>query len=235
MVILGFDIEASNLSANFGILLTFGSKVVGKGKPEVLNILDYMGKDGDLIKAEKKLLKDVSKRMLDADVWLGHYSQRYDLPFLNSRLLYHRLPVLPANAPHLDTWKIARNRLKLSSNRLNTISEFLNTLDEKNKIKPEEWIRAMCGHRPSMNYIVEHNRRDVLVLEEVYELLKPLVLDHPHKGLLDGRGGCGICGAPPEKQQKRGYHRTRTRVYARFQCQGCGGWHKSPKPIKVLS
>ena len=232
MRILAFDIEASNLSADFGIILCVGFKEVGGAPPEVYNILDYT-KDGDLIKAEKRLLRDVSIRLLDSDVWLTHYGTWYDIPFINSRLLYHKLPILPPNYAHLDTWKISRNRLKLRNNRLITISEFLGTADEKNAIKPEQWLRSLGGHRPSMTYIVDHCRRDVLVLEEVYQRLKPLVLDHPNRGLIDGRGGCGVCG--DQKLQKRGYHITRTRKYQRFQCTACGSWSKGTKPILILT
>ena len=232
MRILAYDIEASSLSADFGIVLCVGFKEVGNGnKAEVYNILDYS--KGDLIKAEKELLKDVSSRLLDCDVWLTHYGTWYDNLFINTRLLYHGLPILPPNFAHLDTWKIARNRLKLRNNRLITISEFLGTKDEKNAIKPEQWIRALGGHKASMDYIVEHCRRDVLVLEEVYQKLKPLVLDHPNKGLIDGRGGCGVCGA--EKLIKRGYHITRTRKYQRYQCQGCGAWSKGVKPLVIIT
>jgi len=230
--ILSWDIEASGLNADFGIVLCVGFKEVGGGKPVVLNILDYAN-DGDLIRAEKKLLKDVYTRLLDCDVWLTHFGTWFDINFVNSRLIYHRLPIIPPNFNHIDTWKIAKNRLKLRNNRLITISEFLGTEDEKNAIKPEQWIRAMGGHRPSMNYIVEHCRRDVLVLEEVYNIIKPLVLDHPNKGLIDGRGGCAICGE--NKLQKRGYHVTRTRKYQRFQCQGCGGWSKGTKPVEIAA
>jgi uncharacterized protein YprB with RNaseH-like and TPR domain len=232
--ILALDIEASNLSADFGIILSFGSKVIGdKHSLSVLNILDYTGEDKDLIKAEKRMLRDVCEVMLEADVWLGHYACYYDIPFINTRLLYHSLPILPPNFALIDTWRISRNRLKLRNNRLVTISEFLKTTDEKNSIKPEQWIRALGGHRPSMDYIVDHNRRDVLVLEEVYNILRPLVLDHPSRGLVDGRGGCGVCGV--EKLQKRGYHITRTRRYQRFQCRNCGAWSKGIKPLQILT
>lgn len=231
MKILSMDIEASNLSADFGIVLTFGSKIVGVGRPDVLNILDYCGNSRDLIRAEKRLLKDVSKVMLASDVWLTHYGTWYDLPFINSRCLYHGLPVLPPSYAHIDTWKIAKNRLKLRNNRLNTIQEFLRLPSEKNAIKPEQWIRALGGHKASMDYIVEHNRRDVLVLEEAYMRLRPLILDHPSKGLIDGRGGCGVCGS--NKLQFRGYHVTRTRKYRRMQCQECGAWSKSSKPVEI--
>lgn len=233
MRILAFDLEASNLAADFGIVLTFGAKTVGEEDLKVLNILDYVDRSGDLIKAEKRMLKDACEIMLDADVWLGHYACYFDIPFLNTRLLYHNLPVLPANFALIDTWKISRNRLKLRNNRLATISDFLKTLDEKNAILPEQWLRALGGHRASMNYIVEHNRRDVLVLEEVYMRLRPLVLDHPNRGLVDGRGGCSVCGS--EKLQKRGFHITRTRKYQRYQCQKCGAWSKGTKPIQILT
>lgn len=229
MNILAFDIEASNLAADFGIVLCCGFKTVGEGRAFVLNVLDYPG--NDLIAKERNLLKDVSKVLLTADVWLGHFSTYYDLPFINTRLIYHHLPVLPANFSMIDTWKISRNRLKMRNNRLITISEFLGTEDEKNAIKPEQWIRALGGHRASMDYIVEHCRRDVVVLEEVYGRLRPLVLDHPNRGLIDGRGGCSVCGA--HQLQKRGFHVTRTRKYQRFQCTKCGAWSRGLKPLVI--
>lgn len=230
MRILAWDIEASSLNADFGIVLCVGFKEVGKGKPQVLNILDY-AHGGDLIKAEKQLLKDVTKRLLDSDVWLTHFGTWYDINFVNSRLIYHKLPIIPPNYNHIDTWKISKNRLKLRNNRLITISEFLGTEDEKNAIRPEQWIRAIGGHRQSMAYIVEHCRRDVLVLEEVYDRIKPLVIDHPNKALFDGRGGCAICGG--NKLQRRGSHVTRTRKYHRYQCQDCGRWSTGTKPIEI--
>lgn len=233
MKILGFDIEASNLSADFGIVLCCGFKEVGKRGTDVLNILDYVkdGDRGDLIKAERRLLVAMCERLLDADVWLGHFACYYDIPFINTRLLYHKLPIIPANFALIDTWKISRNRLKLRNNRLVTVSGFLETTSEKNAIKPEQWLRALGGHRPSMDYIVEHCRRDCEVLVETYERLKPLVLDHPNRGLIDGRGGCSICGGT--KLHARGFHVTRTRKYQRYQCQSCGGWSKGTKPIEV--
>lgn len=227
MRILSWDIEASNLAADFGIVLCVGFKEVSKGKPQVLNILDFPGKD--LIARERNLLIAVSKQLLDCECWLTHFGTYYDLPFVNTRLLYHKLPILPPNFAMIDTWKISRNRLKMRNNRLVTISEFLGTKDEKNAIKPEQWIRALGGHGPSMDYIVEHCRRDVLVLEEAYLRLRPLVLDHPRSVL--GADKCGVCGG---KYHRRGFAVTRTRKYHRVQCSSCGHWDKETKPIEVL-
>ena len=234
MKITAWDIEASNLAADFGVVLCVGFKDVGGKKAEVIDILDYVneGEGFNLIKAERRLLKAVSERLLESDVWLTHFGTHYDLPFVNTRLLYHGLPVLPPKFAMLDTWKISRNRLKLRNNRLITISEFLGTEDEKNAIKPEQWLRALSGHKQSMAYIVEHCRRDVEVLEEVYNRLRPLVLDHPNRNLITPGGGCSVCGS--KSVQKRGFHITRTRKYQRFQCQGCGAWSKGLKPVEVV-
>lgn len=223
--ILAFDIEASNLSADFGIVLCVGFKEVGVGAAEVLNILDYRDESGDLIEAEKRLLIEVSSKLIhDGDIWLTHYGTWYDIPFINTRLLYHRLPVLPANHTHIDTWKVSRNRLKLRSNRLVTISDFMGTDEQKNSIKPEQWLRALGGHRESMDYIVEHCRRDCEVLEEVYYRIRPLVLDHPHMGGAKW-GACRFCGN--QTLVSRGSRLTRTRRYKRLQCTTCGGWDRS--------
>ena len=228
--LLAYDIEASNLNADFGIVLCVGFKWVGAPArtTQVLNILDYPGKN--LIEKEKHLLVAVSEAFNTAEAVLGHFSTYYDLPFLNTRLLYHRLPVLPPQVAQVDTWKVARYRLKLRNNRLKTISEFLGTREEKNAIKPEQWILALGGHRPSMAYIVEHCRLDVIVLEEAYHRLLPLVTDHPN-GRSDRLGGHTCPNCRSTNAQCRGVHLTRTRRYQRYQCQDCGAWSKAPKPM----
>lgn len=228
MNLVAWDLETSNLSASFGSIICAGFKTVGEGKPVVLDISQY---SGDILQAEKKLVKDLSEVLLDADCWLTWFGTYFDIPYLNTRLLYHNLPVLPANFAHIDGWKTAKNRLKLGNNRLNTVQQFLNLDDEKTHIKGEMWILALSGNKKAMKYLVDHCYQDVLVLEQAYERLKPLIIDHPNRGLLDGRGGCGICGG--EKLQKRGFHITRTRKYQRFQCQDCGSWSKGTKPIEV--
>ncbi len=228
--ILSWDLECSSLNADFGLILTMGYKTVGKGKPVVLNILDYRDKTGDLIKAEKKLLQAISEVLLDSDCWLTHFGTWYDIPFVNSRLIYHNLPILPPTHPHVDTWKISKKHLKLRNNRLITISEFLGTEDEKDAIRPEAWIRALGGNKEAMGVIVEHNRRDVLVLEEVYNRIKPLLGDHPSVAIMDGREGCKNCGE--NRLQKRGFHVTASRKYQRYQCQSCGAWSRDTKAMK---
>lgn len=229
MRILVWDIEASNLSADFGIVLCVGSKFVGKPKVTIPTILDFVRpNDRSLLTAEKRMLRAVSKALIDSDAWVTHFGTHYDIGFVNARLIYHGLPPIPANHPHIDTWKISRYKLRLSSNRLATISTFLKTGDEKNKIKPEQWLGALSGNKAAMAYIAEHCRLDVLVLEEVYLRLRPLMTNHPR----GGGGECHACGS--KRLRSEGWRLTTTKRYRRVQCKDCGAWGHDTKSVKPL-
>lgn len=210
------------------MILCVGFKPVGTGRAEVWDVSQY---GNDYIKAEKKLLVDASAKLMEADTWLTWFGTYYDIPFINSRLLYHRLPVLPASHPHIDGWRTAKNRLKLRNNRLNTVQDFLGLENEKNAVKGPEWIRAMTGDKKALKYITDHCKRDVLVLEEAYNVLRPLIVDHPYRDVGKDQV-CPICGEA--ELQKRGYHLTKTRKYQRYQCQNCGSWSKATQPVSKL-
>ena len=230
MNILSWDIESSNLNADYGMVLCVGFKTIGSGKAEVISIDDY---EGSLFQREKQLLKDVTKRLLEAECWLTWFGTYFDIPFVNSRLLYHRLPVLPANFSHIDGWRTAKNRLKLRNNRLLTVQDFLGLATEKDAVKGPTWIKALAGDKASLRYVIEHCRKDVKVLEEAYLLLRPLIVDHPNSNLVGKDGGCPACGA--DALQKRGWHVAKTRRFQRYQCQKCGCWSKGAKADKVAT
>ncbi len=219
MRILAFDIEASSLNADFGVILTFGYKYVGRGTVRVL----CLPPGPDLLRAERQLLQQIRPILLDTDVWLTHYGTRYDVPMINSRLLYHRLAPLPP-LPHIDTWRVAKTQLKLHSNRLLAVQTHLQLPVSKNAIRPEAWLRALGGHRPSLRTIATHNRRDVLVLEAAYLRLRSVIRPHPTRSVFDPAAGCPTCGSP--RLQRRGVHVTRTRTYHRYACQVCGTWSR---------
>ena len=233
MKITVWDIEASSLNASFGMLLTVCCGDVGEKKIDSYNLLDYKRRGETIFDAERKLLIDVSARLLEADVWLGWYSKKYDLPFVQSRLIKHHLPILPHNFPHIDGWMTAKYRLKLPSNRLATVQDFLGVEHSKTKIDPDSWLLAMSGDKEAMEVILHHNKLDIEVLREVYDRIKPLITDHPHRGLVGPAVECGICAS--SRMQRRGFHLTRTRKYQRYQCQECGAWTRGTKPVMIVS
>lgn len=226
MKLIAWDIESTNLKADYGRMLCFGWKEVGgRPKARVTSIADYPKFKNDPTD-DKALVKEASKILTEADAWLTWYGKRFDVPFVNSRLIQHGLPPLPP-IPHIDGWMVARSKLKLHSNRLASVCAFLG-LEEKTPINQHIWVRATAGHLPSIRYVIEHCRQDVAVLEQCYEPLRPLIDQHPNRSLADGwEDGCPACGS--KRVTRQGTRLSKTRTYPRFQCQNCGMWLRGTK------
>jgi hypothetical protein len=225
MRIRAWDIESTNLKADYGRILCFGWKDVGKGKTRVISVMDYPGFEDDPTD-DGPLVKDIAKILTDSECWLTWYGSRFDVPFVNSRLLQHKLAPLPP-VPHIDGWKVASAKLKLHSNRLASVCAFLG-VEDKTPIDQHQWVRATAGHRPSLRYVIAHCKQDVAVTEQAYIPLRPLIDSHPNMGLSDGHpNACGACGS--RRLTRQGFRQSKTRTYARFQCQDCGMWLRGLK------
>jgi hypothetical protein len=82
----------------------------------------------------------------------------------------------------------------------------------------------MAGNKNSLNYVAKHNRQDIVVLEQVYDKLRPTMRNHPNVNIVSGKmDACPICGTKG-KLQKRGFHIARVSKKQRYQCTSCGGW-----------
>lgn len=225
--IIGWDLEATNLTANFGYILCFGYKVFGEGKPRIISITDFPLFKKDCTN-DREVVKAAAEILSTADAWCTWYGKGFDVPLLNSRLIFHGMKPLPP-VPHIDGWWIARFKMRLNSNRLATVSAFLE-VSEKTPLTGPKWIRAAAGHKPSIKYVTEHCAQDVVVLEEVYTRIRPLCSGHPNMALIvRDPDACPVC-AVSGKMQKRGFSVTPTTINQRYQCQSCGAWSKAPLP-----
>lgn len=170
------DLEMSNLDADFGQVLC-GVIKAENGKAKVFRFDEqrkydpvkrpqYM--DAELVVAIRDEIESH-----DGDIVVTWNGKKFDLPFLDARLLaagerrLHR-PL------HHDALYSSRFGLKLSSNRLDTVGRFLDVPVQKTLIEGRYWIPALRGHRPSMDYIVQHCILDVEVLQQVHVRLKGL-------------------------------------------------------------
>lgn len=217
-----FDIEASNLSADFGHTLSFAGKALGDKKVFAKTILQFPQKD---IIDDRGLVIAARDWLAEADIWVSWYGSRYDVPFLNSRLIHWNEQVLPP-IPHVDLWRVSRYRLHIHSNRLESAAMFLG-VNSKTKLDGNVWVRASVGDPKAMRYILKHNIEDVFTLERAYRKMRSLVPVHPNVTLTaeaDGIRRCPTCGS--DQLQKRGYSIAQSRKYPRFACKGCGSWSR---------
>ena len=219
--ILFYDIEATNLNADFGYILCIGYKWFGEKKAHVISINDFKQFEKKRT-CDREILKAFSWIIKHADMVVYQYGCRYDEPFINTRCLIHNLPPIP-RVKFLDTWKVARERLKLHSNRLATMIEAFNIKEKKTPLNGPIWIDAGAGYPKAIEYVKKHCLQDVLSLELVYMKIRALSEKyHPSVPMMMGKSyGCVYCGS--EKIVKFGYAYTNKQCIQRLRCKVCGG------------
>lgn len=207
-------------------------KKLGQKTVNVRSVADYAAYKKDPTD-DKQLLEEVRDVLSDAGAWVTWYGQGFDQKFVNSRLTLHGLSPLPP-VPHIDGWRIAREKLLLHSNRLASVSSFLG-IEEKTPLSGPIWVKAGAGNQTALNYVIKHCKQDVVVLEQAYERIKHLATSGPNIAVITGNSGadsCPRCGVEG-RLQRRGSRIASAVKYQRFQCQACGAWsHGRPERIK---
>lgn len=225
--VIVYDIESTNLHADFGYCLAFGYKELG-GETKVLSVLDYPDAFGEDPTNDQELMRDAHRVLDGADAVVTFYGKEFDQKFLNSRMILADLSPLPPLGPaHVDLYYTAKHNLALHSNRLASVADFLGCPMKKTPLSGPTWVKASAGHKKSIKYVKEHCTRDVDILAWVYEKLKPFVRTHPT--LFGGVDKCHICGSG--RLQRRGITVTLKRPKQRVQCQNCGTWSLREIPV----
>src|ERR1700686_4347153 len=118
-----FDLETTNLSADFGVILC------GVIKPA--NAEARVFRAGRLNRSwhkrrsdDRAVLRGIVKELEQYDIWVAHNGQRFDVPFLRTRLLAYGLDPLPAKKL-IDPVLLARNKLRMSFNSLDQVANHL--------------------------------------------------------------------------------------------------------------
>ena len=145
---------------------------------------------------DKKMLEKFVKVANTADELAGHNGERFDLAWVRTRCLFHRIPMFPAYTI-IDTLKIARGKFRFNSNRLNYIADFLG-LGQKIKTEYTLWKDIILKKdKDAMDSMVKYCKKDVLLLEKVFKVIAPHTVAKTHYGVVFGqdRGSCPECGS----------------------------------------
>lgn len=171
---------------------------------------------------DKTITKKLWSLLNEADIVIAHNGDYFDNKKASAKFLEHGLPP-PSPYRSIDTVKIARRYFKLNSNKLDDVGK---TLGLGRKIKHtgiDLWLGCMRDEPKAWALLEKYNKQDVLLLERVYERLKPWISNHPNVTLYAGKGnGCPKCGHARLKSE--GLRYTQNAAYRRYRCLGCGGW-----------
>lgn len=174
------------------------------------------------------VVKELRDALSKADILIAHNGDKFDLKMLNARLLYHNLEPLPP-IPTVDTLKQLRKIARFTSNKLDYVSSLLLN---KRKLATDYglWRKAMALDEQSLNKMVSYNKRDVVLLEGVYNKIKKFMPTHPHVGVMGGNNKlltCRVCGS--DHLKKDGVRVTASGIAKQqVKCVKCGTYTTLP-------
>jgi uncharacterized protein YprB with RNaseH-like and TPR domain len=163
-----FDIETDGLFADFGIMLTWCLKEKdGKIYHDEVTKKELFDGEGD-----KRIVQSLLDRMKDYKIIVGYNSDRFDVPFLRARALRHGLE-FPSYG-EIYTWDLywtARSKLRITRKSLDNVCDFLG-IKGKTPIDKDVWRKAKYGDPKSLKTVLEHNKGDVIILEELHNRIE---------------------------------------------------------------
>lgn len=145
---------------------------------------------------DKKMLLELMKVVNSADEIVAHNGDKFDIPWLRTRLLFHGVTSFPVHKT-IDTLQWARRKFYFNSNKLDYIAQYLG-LGAKLKTEFGLWKRVVLQKdKKSLADMVKYCEWDVVLLEKVYDKLAGYNAPKSHAGVLAGleKWSCPHCGS----------------------------------------
>lgn len=221
--------ETKTLKASVSSICSAGWKQIGTKRVSCINAWDFPKWKKD-VNDDKEVCKAIYEVLHNADAVITWNGIKFDWKYLQTRLLYHKLPLL-AKVNHIDLCHVAKRNLMMVNNRLGTVGHEL--MNEK-KLSHQGWDLWVGTHgrvKKDMKLMSDYCKQDVALLEKCYYEMLPLVTNLPNLNLyrslpqmIEGRKVCPNCGG--ESLRSNGYRHTKTKSYQRLICSDCHTWSR---------
>lgn len=168
---VGFlDIETSNFSASFGVVVTWSIKEEnGKIYDGFLRDEDFDVGKGNY---DKRILAECVDAMMMFDRLVVYWGKdrRFDIPFLRTRAVSMGVgfPLYQENIV-TDLYDVVKNKFKFGRNSLYAACSQLGIASKDTPLTPQTWMDATIGRdKKAMKLILAHNHEDVISTEALW-------------------------------------------------------------------
>jgi DNA polymerase elongation subunit (family B) len=172
-------------------------------------------------KGTARMVKGIHKMLSEADVVITYNGLKFDIPMLNNEFIKLGLDPIPPQK-HIDLLRTARAMFKLASNKLQFVARYLKLGGKVANKGFLLWVGCLAGNYKDWQDMRRYNIGDVVLLEKVYQRLRPWVKNHPDVDVENVKAHCTHCGS--ENVQHRGHRYTKVFAIERLHCQSCGSW-----------
>lgn len=169
---------------------------------------------------DKRIVADLWKLFDAADIIVAHNGDRFDIPKMNSRFLVNGL-MPPSSYFSIDTLTVAKKTFGFSSNKLDALAGYFG-IPHKLDTSFELWRDCLAGDQEALDYMVEYNKKDVEILEDVYLRLRPYIKNHPNISNLTDRVCCCSCGSEVIEPIPNKFYYTAVSKFQLYRCKHCG-------------
>lgn len=234
--ILLFDLEVSrDIVAGYGNkydfkvvktirhqeLMCFAYKWLGDKKVSYISRHD--------VASQSYLVEHLRDILDEADIVIAHNGAKFDVRMANRFFVQQGLTP-PSPYKVIDTLQIARRNFKFQSNSLNDLAAFLD-LGKKESITYADLEDDFMSDNPSrktLRLMEKYNKQDIILLEKIYQKLRPFMRNHPNVGdITQTDHVCPQCGG--KNLEKRGFIFLRNGKKQRYQCKDDGSWSTEAK------
>ena len=181
---------------------------------------------------DSKILKKMWELLDEADIVVGHNSDKFDIKRLSARFIQHGMKP-PSSFKRIDTVKLAKKHFGFTSNKLEYLTDKLckryKKLKHGNFPGFSMWEQCLKDNKEAFKEMKEYNIYDVLSLEELFGIFLPwesAVLFQTY-----GHQDDPVCTCGNKKFKKSGFHHTPVNKYQKYKCVNCGAEYKDRKSI----
>lgn len=170
----------------------------------------------------KKLMVKKAWELLDeADAVIHYNGIRFDIPTLNKEFVLMGLGP-PSPFKQIDLLREVRRNFRLPSYKLDYVADYFGLGRKVQHEGHELWVKCLENDSKAWIKMREYNEQDVLLLEKLYDKIKPWIKVHPNMGLYidSDKPVCRICGS--SNLVKKGKEYTQLSSYQRYKCKDCG-------------
>lgn len=150
----------------------------------------------DKNQCDKKMLKEFISVANQADELIAHNGDRFDIKWIRTRCIYHRIPMFP-NYKTLDTLKKAKSGFNFNSNKLDYIAQYLGVGAKVKHSGFDMWKGVMNNDKTALSEMVHYCEGDIIVLEDVFLTMQSYIKQNTHAGVLNNnlKYSCPCCSS----------------------------------------
>jgi len=169
------------------------------------------------------MIMEIYGLLNEADAVVTFNGKKFDIPHLNRTFLLRGMAP-PKPFKNIDLLDTVKSKFRFPSNKLQQLARELLGDTKEEHSGHKLWVKCLNDDPEAWTKMGVYNRKDVILTERIYYILRPWISGHPNHALYveTTQPVCPNCGSV--KMWKQGYAYTAVSKFQQYQCVSCGKW-----------